>query len=259
MSLNYYLNIKQFNNDMQRFADIHGDCLEAEDITELAGEFFKLTGVRTIKAVNSCDSPDSAFDFIDILGEEVESEARREAPTLEGVTKEVFNLLCFGLYSHERDWFEDWETLEEDIINYLPNNEVKNWEPLGEGGDSESKLYLLLSVLASRFEALLWSDLQEQRLEFIDKIRIIKEFRDEFEPNISDSEGFGSDWFAFRGLLESDTYGELLEGVADWINSLVLVDYDTNGDPIESDTVPKDYLYLLGGKVAKASTFGGCY
>ena len=58
MSLKMILDLRKFNNDMQRFADIHGDSIETEDVQGLAKEFNGICGVSSLKAINSADSPD---------------------------------------------------------------------------------------------------------------------------------------------------------------------------------------------------------
>ena len=250
MSLELILSLEKFNCDLQRFADIHGDCIETEDIQRLSKEFNGICRVRDLKAINTEPTPDEAFEFLDILAGETEDKPKREAPQLSPITWAVFDILCWGLYSKANDWFDDWETLEGDIINFLPNEEVKNWKPLSPDSEDETNFKFVMSALASRFLALLWKDLKGQKITLIEKIGIIQSWRDEFEPNIDDSEGFGKE-HRFQELTTSKTWGELFENLADWVNELVYVDWDENGNEVYGETVAEDYLNHICPLVAR--------
>ena len=92
---------------------------------------------------------------------------------------------------------------------------------------------------------------RDEKINAIDKIAIIKKYRDVFDPNINDVDGFGAEWFLFESLCKQETYGELFERIAERTNELILIDWDENGTEIIGDTVAKDYLWLLGFKIAQ--------
>lgn len=255
MKISSILNLVAFNSDMERFADIYGDSIDSEDCQDFAKTLYNLTGSQEVRKVNNCLDPSEAFDYLDSLAQDLEESARKESPVLSPVTVEVAKIVSYIRYSNNMAWFDDWDTIEEQIINYLPNNEVKNWEALDPEGDTEKNFNKIASVVASRFLKLLWDDLENAKIDIIDKFSIVQGFRDEYEPNISDSEGFGSEWFAFEGLLKSATYGELLDNIADWVNSLVFVEFDDEGQTIEGETVATDYFYLVSPLVAKCQAW----
>ena len=261
MSLNYYLSNYNFNEYMQRFADIWGDELDTEDINHLTSEFYKVSGYKALKSINTADSSDEAFNYLDEVAYETLEDATKEAPNLEPITLKVFEILCYGEFSYIEGWYDDWGILESDIIEQLPNNKVKNWVALSHEDTDTKNYFKIMSVITRRFLKLMWDDIKGQKVDIITKYRTIQRFRDEYEPNITDSEGFGGEWFAFEGLVKCDTFGELLEGVASWINELVIIDYNELGEVIYGDTEPTDYLYLLSDLIGKyeARFIGGIY
>lgn len=260
MSVFLLFELIKFDNNLERFADIHGDNMEVEDIKELTKQLSDIVPLKRLGAINSADSIDEAFEYLDLLQSEELGRVKKETPQLRGITQRLAELMSYALYSREFAWDDDWDTLESLIVDLLPNHEVKNWKPLESRrdlGDDSLKFEYVLSIISRRFLTLLWSDLKPQKIDFIDKIKLIQAFRDEYEPNISDSEGFGSDWFMFESFVKASTFGELFEAFANWVNELVFVEYDTNGEQITGETESKDYLYLLGSIVARASTFRG--
>ena len=252
MSLKMILDLRKFNNDMQRFADIHGDSIETEDVQGLAKEFNGICGVSSLKAINSADSPDDAFEFLDLLAQETEAKARKEAPKLSPTTWELFDIVCFGLYSKQMDWTDDWEQIDNDLRETLPNYiDIRFLNTVMKVETQKTEFKRVLYVACFEFLKYLWDDIQSQPITLIEKIRIIKEWRDEYEPNISDSEGFGANSLVFEGLLNCDTWGELFKELAIWVNELVHVDWDENGEEVYGTTEAEYYLYLISRLIAR--------
>ena len=253
MNLNRHLNLIGYNADLQRFADIHGDNLETSDIQDLAKTLYNLTDSNKVKAVNSADSVDDAFDYLDQLAEELEAKA---TPKLSPFTKEVYKIVCYGKYSKGNGWFNDWETIEEDYLNLLPSDEADNYTPLDYWADNEKNFNKIMAIVCRAFIVNLWEDIKGQKIGLVEKIGIIQRWRDEFEPNISDSEGFGKGEFLFESLIKCETYGELLQSFAEWVNTLIYIDWDENGNEIYGRTADIDYLHTLGYNVARADIWG---
>ena len=242
------LNLIGYNADLQRFADIHGDSIETEDIQDLSKEFYTICPVTAVTGINQASTPDEAFDYLDYLATETLEASFREAPTLSRVTKRVIEILFYAKYSFACGWFDDWEVVESDLFDYLDNIEQKNYIPISEAFPyltEQGKLIEAMGLARRRAEALIWDDIKGAKIGVVEKFRVIQAFRDEYEPNISDSEAFGGEWFAFESFLKCETWAELLEDFADWVNTLVFVEYAPNGELIEGRTEPQEYIYLI--------------
>ena len=61
------LKIINFDCKNERFAEVFGDCIETEDIQAITKEASKIFKASNIRAVNSADTPDQAFEYIDCL------------------------------------------------------------------------------------------------------------------------------------------------------------------------------------------------
>lgn len=253
MTLERTLDLIGYNADLQRFADIHGDYLETEDIQDLARNLYKLSNSKLVKLVRSADSIDDAFDYIDQLGEELEAKA---TPRLSPFTKKIYRIFCYGKYSFNNGWLEDWETIEKDYLNLLPEDEVNSFTNCNPSQGDENNFNDILATISRAFLVNLWEDIKGEKVGLVEKISIIQRWRDEFEPNISDSEGFGLTDFIFESLVKCETYGELLQSFAEWVNTLVYVDWDENGNEIYGRTADIDYLHTLCLNVAIVDIWG---
>ena len=251
MSLNRTLNLIGYNVEMERFADRHGDSLEAEDIQDFAKTLYNLSNCKAVKSVASADNVDDAFDYLDILAQELEAKSFKEAPKLSKSTVEVYKIFAFGYCSKSFGWFDDWDTIEAEISPYL--TEAPELDPTAE--DTEN-FYKILGFVGRKFLKLLWDDIKDQKISIVEKFATIKAWRDEYEPNLTDWEGFGSTDFFFESLLNCETYSELLQGFADWNNELVFIEFGEDGEPIYGSSTAEDYLYLSSVKVAIAEVWG---
>jgi len=236
---------------MERFYNIHGDDMEADDIKPLATKLYKISQAEAVKSVSTADTVEDAFYYLDILGQELEDTANHQSPTLAPITREVFKILCFGLYSYEFGWDDDWDTLEGDIINYLPNNVVKNWEALTNEDSDHHNYFKIMDIITRRFLKLLWKDLKDQKIDTVSKFKAVEEFRVAVEGEFDTEMAYGSDWFIYEYLLKATTYGDLLDRLSERANTLIYVDWDSQGNEVYGDTKPTDYLYLLSDLIAK--------
>ena len=241
MSLKQYLEVIGYNADLQRFADIYGDCIEIEDIQDLSKGLWAICPHRAVKSVNSADSVDDAFYYLDIVSEDIQIEVRREAPSIEGTTKRTVELLAYCKYSINKGWFDDWGVIESDLINLLSNDQIKNYNTIASDIEFESDKARLLEV-RDRIKACLYnrlySDIKNQKISLVDSAKLVKYCINEFDDG--DNSVMLEAWgFPFANWSENKTYGELLEFLAKSINCLNLI--GANLTPID---ILEGYLCL---------------
>ena len=261
MTLGTVLNLMAFNVEYQRFFDNFGDFITPEDAEEMESELIENWTPSGLKTLTEGLTPENKVNTLDLVGQEMESEALHEFGALGGVTREVFKILVSAKYSHNRGWFDDWETLEGDLINYLPNNDLKNWGAIfrdytparTDWGNFEA----LLKIISNRFLNLVWGDIQGVSVPVVEKYRILEEYRENYDPSLDPIECYGSQFFIFENLLNCETYGELLQEIAERENYLNLVEYSEDGVEIHGETAPEDYLHLLNKWLGVACVWRG--
>lgn len=246
MSLNLTIELIAFNSDLERFADIYGDCIETEDIQDLTKRFWAIVPLKALKVVNTADSVGDAFDYLDILAQETQAEALQKIGVIQGKTRKGLEELAKINYSINKGWFDDWLEFESNYTNLLNNNALKNYDAIRLSKDHETDKARMLEVrrmVAERVGDLLFEDIKDLSCDIVERGEVLKEFAQEYEPNFKESEYFE----AFETGFKCKTWGELFQFMANWANELVLCDFDCEDFPTPAETSPRDYLYLLGG------------
>ena len=250
-SLYLFFNMVKYNTYLERFAEIFGDLLDPENIEELHKELKGLTQAKGLESIKQFSYPSDGFDFLDGFAQEYLTKCKQHL-FIEGKIIKMTELVSKIHYSINKEFWDDWGVFEGDLINLLPNNEIKNYNPLA--GDCEyetekERLWEVYHRINHLLASALFEDIKELKLPIVERFRIIENFREEYEPNLTIEEVYSKEW-GLTSFLESETYGELLENIATHNNELVLVDYAEDGSIVFANTEPTEYIYLIGGALS---------
>lgn len=121
-----------FDAKLQRFAEVFGDSIETEDIQNIMKEALKLFKPSELKAINSADSANDAFDFIDCLTMEA---IGKESPRAKFGDRKYYLIRSFFRFINDAYTWEDLGDLrrwEAELFDSLGNVEQKNYEPISD-------------------------------------------------------------------------------------------------------------------------------
>lgn len=128
--MKYLINLIRFDAKLERFAEVFGDCLEAEDIQELTAELHRINPNLKLSAIDSADTADDAFYYLDDLTQEEIIKAN-QAAKLSGRTRQ--RIAAFFRFVNDAycwDDLEDLERWETELFDTLSNEQQKNYNPI---------------------------------------------------------------------------------------------------------------------------------
>lgn len=129
----------------ERFAEVFGDCIETEDIQGIMKEALKLFDKSDLRAINSADSADDAFDFIDCLTMEA---IGRQSPRAKFGDRKYYLIRSFFRFVNDAYTWGDWEDLarwETELFENLENSEQKNYSSIVADSAKAYRSALLLN------------------------------------------------------------------------------------------------------------------